>query len=266
MYRIGLSSCFELNEVNFQNMQKAGLSAVEISKKPLWYESADYKAIIAMANRYDVQVWSLHLPFEPYIDTFDISSVQKDVREAALHKWTRIIKEAGDVGIDKFIVHTSGEPIADSERSERVECAMEFLDKLAEIAFAAGGKIAIEDLPRTNLGNTAEEMLTLLSANEKLRVCFDTNHLMADNNTNFLRKLGKKIITTHVSDYDFVDEKHWMPGEGKVDWKKLVAELKKTGYEGVWMYEVPFESLPTLIRPRDLTFEDFYQNAQKILK
>ena len=41
-----------------------------------------------------------------------------------------------------------------------------------------GQVIAVEDLPRTCLGRESSEMLELISVNDKLRVCFDTNHLL----------------------------------------------------------------------------------------
>ena len=41
----------------------------------------------------------------------------------------------------------------------------------------------------------------------------------------FLKSLNKKIETLHVSDYDFINERHWLCGEGKIDW----LSLKKRG-------------------------------------
>ena len=82
------------------------------------------------------------------------------------------------IGIDKFIVHPSAEPIEKDLRSENFKYSMESLDRLAEIAYAEGAVIAVEDLPRTCLGNSADEIGKLISVNDKLRVCFDTNHLL----------------------------------------------------------------------------------------
>ena len=33
----------------------------------------------------------------------------------------------------------------------------------------------------------------------------------------------KHIKTVHLSDYDFQDEKHWVAGEGMVNWKELLS-------------------------------------------
>lgn len=104
----------------------------------------------------------------------------------------------------------------------------------------------------------------LVDTNDKLSICFDTNHLLGEDNINFMRKLSDKIITVHISDHDFVNERHWLPGEGKLDWNKMLAAFSEIGYNGVWMYEMELECPKTIIRDRNLTFNDFYNNATSI--
>ena len=188
------------------------------------------------------------------------------MRDNAIKLYTELIAQAADIGIDKIVIHPSGEPIRQEEREDRMNYAMQSLDLLAEIAHKEGAVIAVEDLPRTCLGNTADNMLRLLSANDKLRVCFDTNHLLHDTNLNFMEKVGDQIVTLHVSDYNFIDEQHWLPGEGLVDWQEIYHTLKKIGYQGIWMYELGLQSTPKITRTRDLTFEDYVRNANEIFK
>ena len=76
--------------------------------------------------------------------------------------------------------------------------------------------------------------------------------------------LSDKIITVHISDYDFINERQWLPGEGKVDWIKLLTALNEVGYNGVWLYEINLETPDTIIRDRNLTFDDFYNNAKTL--
>lgn len=56
------------------------------------------------------------------------------------------------------------------------------------------------------------------------------------------------------------------PGEGKVDWQALVQALKEAGYNGPWLYEIGFECPNALWRERDLTCEDFANNAAEIFE
>ena len=176
-----------------------------------------------------------------------------------------LIKKASSVGVNKFVLHPSGEPICDTEREAHLYSAKESLNSLAEIASSCGGAMAVEDLPRTCLAHNTEEMLDLLSANEKLRVCFDSNHLTCDDNIRFIKTLGDKIITVHISDYDLVDEKHWLPGMGKIDWEELISLLQSINYQGPFMNEVnitPGEDVPE----GKISFAMFIEANEKILK
>lgn len=266
MLKVGMSSCaFQLTEENFKNLAEAGIKNIEISLAYDKYPDLDYKAVKKLADEYDINIWSYHLPFSgPW--TCDIASHDAGVRDRAVEKWCSCIRQGAEIGIDKFVAHPSSEPKPeDQERFPFLLYAQSNLDYLADFAARYGATIAVEDLPRTCLGRTADEMADLISVNDKLRVCFDTNHLLIDDNISFVEKLADKIITIHASDYFFVDECHWLPGEGEIDWHALYNKLVEKGYNGVWMYELGFKSPKTLTRSRDLTFKDFYNNAMEIM-
>jgi len=264
MYKIGLSSiAFSLNEESFVKLKGTGIDAIEISLEPECYPDICYNDIKRWSDLHNIMLWSYHLPFSPFSE-IDLSSKDDTLRKGTISYYSELIKKAADIGFDKFIVHPSAEPIEDDERADRLNFSMDSLNQLAEIAFSSGATIAVEDLPRTCLGHTAEEIITLISANDKLRVCLDANHLLIDNNINFMDQLRDKIITLHISDYDFINERHWLPGEGKVDWLEFYNKLKEINYNGVWMYEVPYKAPNTIIRDRDLVMADFYNNANSI--
>ena len=81
----------------------------------------------------------------------------------------------------------------------------------------------------------------------------------------FLKAAGPLIATLHISDYDFVNERHWFPGEGKIDWRALADGLDAIGYTDAFTYELSFKGNPkTVARSRNLTPEDFVRNAREI--
>ena len=82
----------------------------------------------------------------------------------------------------------------------------------------------------------------------------------------FVKALGNKIVTLHVSDFDMVNERHWRPGEGKNDWKSILGALKEVGYAGPWLYEMDFGFPKTIIRERELTPEDLVRNATELFE
>lgn len=267
--RIGLSVRAELiNEELMAEYQKAGISHMEILLPASgWSMDETFcKNMKKWAETYDVCLWSCHLPFAGPAE-LDISSPEESIRQKTVQWHARIIKEAATMmGIRLFVVHPSTEPIIDEERKLHMEQAKTSLKYLAQEAAKYEAVIAVEDLPRTCLGKCAGEMLELLSADSRLRVCFDTNHLLDEKHQYFISKLADQIVTTHISDYDFVNERHWLPGEGKIDWQELYNSLKNFNYAGPWLYEINFECPKTILRDRDLTCEDFARNAHEIFE
>lgn len=264
MFKIGLSTCAKvLCEDLFRQYNESGIAMMEISLAPEDYKGLDYKKIEKWAKEYDVKLWSYHLPFSPFTE-IDISN--KDISKSTIGYFEEMIKKGSDIGIDKFIVHPSGEPIDDADRKEKMRCAKESLCELCEIAKKNSVTICVENLPRTCLGKNSDEILELISVDENLRVCFDTNHLLCEDPVDFIRKIGNKIVTTHVSDYDFINERHWLPGEGKTDWQALLGALNEVGYESVWLYEVSFTAPKTIVRDRDLNCFDFTKNAKELFE
>lgn len=263
-YKIGLScggAGKELTRETFEACQKAGIEAIEISVDKTKYKEIDYPNLLRLSQDYSVELWSYHLPFSRSMN-INISSSDKEVRKATVEYFKELIGKASAIGIQKFVIHPSCEPIADEARKEKMEYSKESLHMLAEYANTWDSVIAIEDLPRTCLGRNSEEMLELLSAHSKLRVCFDTNHLLKENVVDFIHNVNERIVTLHVSDTDFQDERHWMPGEGKVNWGELIQALDDVNYQGVWMYELGFQAPSSIQRERDLTFVDFVNNAK----
>ena len=265
MYQIGLSvGALLATEEMFRNFKKAGLSAIEVSHSINEHlEADDFPHFSQWAREYGVQLWSYHLPFMDPKLKFDIS--EPNTADATVARFKELIEQGAQAGFGKFIIHPSFEPIGNDEREARMERAKQSLRILADFAGQKGVTLCVENLPRTCLGRNSAEISELISVHPDLRVCFDTNHLLRENYVDFIKALGDKIVTVHVSDYDFTDEKHWLPGEGLVDWQLMYQSLRAVGYSGVWLYEMSFHN-DKLSRTRDLICEDFVRNAKEIFE
>lgn len=264
MLKIGLSIGEDVLNLNkLTSIKEAGIDSIEISYSNYQnYEDFDFKKAKENADMSNIEIWSMHLPFCPF-DIIDPSS-NGEMSKFTFNTFIELIKKGTSIGIDKFIVHPSGEPYKDEERAERLKNSANFFGELAEKVDNYGAILAIENLPRTCIGNCSDDIINILNANDKLRVCFDTNHLLGENNVDFINKIGSKIITLHVSDYDFLNERHWLPGEGNNDWKSIYNALIENGYNGVWLYELGLLP-PKTINRRELTYKDFYNNAMEIM-
>lgn len=264
MYKIGLSTTGEkLQEETIKEYAESGIEFIEISTSKEATDAIDFEDLKKWCNTYGVKIWSFHLPFCPF-EEIDIS--RENLADKTVSYLTSIIKKACSIGINKFIIHASGEPIEENARKDRMECAKKSLYTLCEVAKEYGATICVEDLPRTCLGRNSSDILELLESHPDLKVCFDTNHLLGEDNIEFIKKIGNKIVTLHVSDYDFINERHWLPGEGKNDWQGILKALKEIDYKGIWLYEINRKTPKTIIRQRDLEFSDFVRNAKELFE
>ncbi|MBQ7792368.1 MAG: sugar phosphate isomerase/epimerase [Clostridia bacterium] len=93
-------------------------------------------------------------------------------------------------------------------------------------------------------------------------MCFDTNHLSKQKNEDFVTAVGDKIVTLHVSDYDYIDEKHWLPGGGDINWVRLMDAIDNADYAGPLMYEL-YRVKGKDTRP--VTPEEFVRNAKELM-
>lgn len=247
-------------------LHDADIKYLELSTEPGIYEIIDYAEFARIANIAGVTLRSIHLPFQPFSDN-DPSATDEKVRVNTVNLQKRIIKRAAAGGFKYAVIHPSGEPIAEEVRPARMAQAKKTLAELAEFAKEYGMTIAVENLPRTCLGRDSADILELLSAHADLRACFDINHLLSESNIDFIKAVGDKIVALHVSDYDGLDERHWLPGEGKNDWQAIYNALNEVGYDGPWVYEVNYRSPSSIKRTkRYLDPVDFSRNAKEIFE
>ena len=263
MFSIGLSSCGkELEEKLFADYKEAGITHMELSADAEILEELDFDKVKALADKHGIVLWSMHIPFSPFF-FLDPSDPEKQEVTLAYFRWC--IRKGAGIGIRNFVVHPSAEPIDETDRAQRLETAKQSFAALAEYAKQFEAVIAVENLPRTCLGRDSRDIVELLSAHPDLRCCYDTNHLLSENAADFIRAVGDKIITTHVSDYDFLNERHWLPGEGKVNWQEIISALREVGFKGPWLYELGFHAPSSVTRERCLTCADFARNANELL-
>ncbi len=265
MFPISVSAYIQnLSDETLGEMVAAGIEAVEMGSTYDTVDTLDFKRQVQRAAAAGLKIWSVHLPFNPF-DKIDPSAVDPQKRQGAQEYFKDIIRRAAEAGITKYVIHPSGEPISPDEREARLQAAEESVKILSDYAHSLGGTLCVENIPRTCLGNGIAEMKRLLDAGEHARMCFDVNHNLFDDNLALLEELGDRVVTLHISDYDRVDERHWLPGEGSTDWYALYAKLKEAGYNGVWNYELGREAPDEIVRPM-LEWSDYVENARAIFE
>lgn len=238
---MGLSVSLTMPEELLREVREAGFDYVEVTLNSLRTKSreectAALERFRLDAERVGLTIWSVHLPFGR---AWDISSPDDSVRTAVVDRIAWFIEAVQPLRPRKMILHPSAEPIADSLRGLHIEHSICSINTLAAVAARYDAQLLVEDLPRTCLCNTSREMLSIFKRlDPAVGVCFDTNHLLQETPEAFARALNGRIASLHVSDYDAVDEKHWIMGCGSIDWPAVITALADIGYNGVFLFEV----------------------------
>ena len=208
-------------------------------------------------KRAGLKINAVHLAFGT---PWDPSDKWEFRRKKVVKKLVSAIKktEGGDPFC--YVLHASFEPISNKKREKRIQS---LLRSLPEICAATKSLICIEVLPRTCLFNTAKESLEILkrAGIENLKICLDTNHFLQEKTEEGVLALGDNVKTLHVSDHDYKNERHWMPGKGSIDWNAVLGALEKTGYSGVFNYEVDNVSASEVKENYKMLFDGY--NAAK---
>jgi sugar phosphate isomerase/epimerase len=240
-------------------LRASPIATLEIS--PKLFDGHDGEAgkarLKAMVARRDVRVMTVHARFG---GSYDVSTLDEAAYHTAITAMQAAIDLAVELDAPMVVMHASAEPIAPPTRARRFRQAQRALEEISDRCRQAGRRAAVELLPRTCLGNTAAELLDLLDPLDPdvCGVCLDTNHLMnryaqlAD----VVHRLGSRLFTLHLSDYDGVDEQHALPGQGVLDWAAFMQALAAIDYQGPFNYECRFPDLPLQDRIR-LLVENF---------
>lgn len=250
-----------ISEESLMEMHNSGIDCLELSYERDDFAKIDFEDIVKKANSFGIMIWSIHLPFH----IWDIASVDDETRCNTVSYYTELITKAGKAGIPNAIIHCCREPVEDTERELRISQAIKSVCELGTVSSKYGVTLCCEDLPRSCLGNCSQELLRICGDNESVMVVFDTNHLSLESNADFIKNVNRRIKTLHISDFDFDNERHWLPGEGDIRWPELMNDLFESGYRGPVMFEVSVGAPATITRPGPISFDRFVSVARDLI-
>ncbi len=247
----GLKMSISLSSNTYKNADafaQAGFEAAEFCFVSNYHDRVDLsihapylKEAYPLIKDSGLRIQAYHIPFGIY---WDISSPDETIRKNAVVANSAMIELVADLEGENVVIHPSFEPIEEADRLSHIIACQQSLVELAPIAQKAGKKIALENLPRTCLGRTSQEMETITKSGTLCGVCMDTTHMFHETPAQFLQRCGDYVINTHLSDYVLnQNECHFVPGVGDLNWKQIVEGLKEHGYQGTHNFEV-FKYLP----------------------
>lgn len=215
----------------------SGIRTAEIFSAQLFKGVANGPARLAAAlQKAGIKPMTIHADFGGQIDPS-----KPDTAAAAGASLRQALADARFFGAPMVVIHASSEPITADDRPKRLATSLRTLAELSGEFRQAKVKMAVELLPRSCIGNGLVELERFVDrlGNDVCGVCLDVNHGMDQYRLlpQWVKALGKNLLTLHLSDYDGVDEKHWLPGQGVIDWPAFMAALRQIGYCGPFNFE-----------------------------
>ena len=228
--------------INFEHqikkLKSLGFDSVDLnlfgSNKPAVYEQV-FNALpdlVKIIKDNGLYLNGVHLPFGAILD---ISSPDEELAKRSLDFAVKVVKEVDKYKPYCYIIHGSGDGVPNDLRQSMLD---RLINALNHLASQTSCTLCVENLPRVCLLNTIAEIKGALAKMPKVKLCLDANHLLAEKTEDAITKLGDVIKTTHISDHDYINERHWLPTQGKIDWQKVIGALEKIGYDGVFNYEL----------------------------
>jgi D-psicose/D-tagatose/L-ribulose 3-epimerase len=161
-----------------------------------------------------------------------------------------LIDQAAEMGCPRIIgpiysVVGKADAVDPEQQKVEFELVVKNLKPLAKHAESKGVQLCIEPLNRfeTDFLNTCDKGLKLLKAvgSKAVKLHLDTFHMNIEekNQAAAILKAGKALGHFHACGSD-----RGTPGNDHIDWKPIVAALKKIGYEG----DVVIESFTTDVK------------------
>ncbi len=244
-FRLRLSKSIPFCSENFYELlaeaKELGFDCIDFDIAGAWKDPALEESYFAhleegmeAAIEAGIPINCIHIPFGT---RWDPCTLDEEKRAEVVQKFRTIIKRTAPLKPFGYIVHGSYEPNTDEEREAKI---FQLIQSMREIADATEAYLCIEILPRTCLLNTAKEARRIIEEIniDNVRICVDVNHFLQEKSEEGVLLLSDLIKTTHISDHDYTDERHWMPGKGKIDWNALLGAFEKIGYEGAFNYEL----------------------------
>jgi sugar phosphate isomerase/epimerase len=246
------------------------------------YTEDIYMKNIAMYREYGIR----HLEFShvKFIDEAAAGRIREFCRNIGIIPWSihsEHLNAPGDEALVKYMeTQTHCARIAKALDTKVMVCHLPnvapraadlkrdvaILTQLADITRSFGLKLAIETPPYEYIIKVVDEI-----NRDDVGINLDTGHTFLEGHDpgEVVKKIGKRLFTTHMQDNFGVNDDHQPAGLGKIDWRSLLRGLKEIGYQGPLMMELTGEGVKarrSTLELRDYPLEKEIMLAQAYLE
>jgi len=214
----------------------------------------DFRGQLEYLRKIGLKVAFAHLAYD------NINELWQDTpkRQKAIAQKIASIKLCAEFGIDTVVIH----PTHNRHLCKAIDAVgLDSYKQILAVAKDCGIKIALENLGKSDIPSL-EFLLDNISS-PYLGLCYDCgHHYLHARENDIMGKYGNRCFAIHIHDNNFDDDAHLLPTDGKVDFARVMKQLKNSSYKGALLLEVR--------QYKNLTHAEFLQQAiqkgEKLIK
>ncbi len=236
--KFGFSICQKFDGT-METLMKYGINYLEVrlvpgNDRPLIKSYID--TALREKERLGYEIYTVHLP---QLADYDLSSLDEEVRIKAIENQKEIVEMSVCLGAKVLVVHPDAGETPEEKWQLRHDALVKSLKVFAPWCKEKGLKIALENLTQISAFQTSDKLVSVIEevGEDNIGICFDVNHLFPETHRDFIKNAGKYILTMHVSDNDGIKEKHYLPGDGVLNWKEIFDLMDSIGYDSTMICE-----------------------------
>jgi sugar phosphate isomerase/epimerase len=225
-------------------LRDAGFRQIEVCSFPAhldYHNQDDVRRAGDRLRELQIHPVSFHAPFADHID---ITALDEGEREAAIAELIRACDAAAQMGCDHIVLHPGpereGRP-PDEEFLQRMHHAAAALNRVAGHCCRLGIGLLLENMLGHLMFGHVRDMMYLLGEINTCEVgtCLDTGHAhLAQEMGLVIQKLSGHLKMVHVNDNNGHRDDHLPPGDGSIDWRWVLNELRRNDFQGVLVLEL----------------------------
>lgn len=239
--------------VHLPLFSRYGFTTVELNLGywPWLTDDAAFTRIRKMVVDSGLSIWAYHMPYGAMMSAGNIDPAHPDpaVRKATVAAVALCLDRLADLGGRRLVIHPNAIHLKPDQRAQSLELCIQTLQECTDALQAMVRRrpeareimLAIEPMPPWGLLNRPDEVEEMFGTLDPrfAGLCLDVNHinLAGQNPLEYVRRIGSRVCTTHLSDNDGLDERHWAPATGVLPWAGLLAGLKGCEYYGPLVFE-----------------------------
>jgi sugar phosphate isomerase/epimerase len=245
-WAVGLSTgCFWRTSILecLEDIRNAGFGRIEICSGRAHLDYHDADLVRRAADRIGdlgMESYSFHAPFTTGID---ITSPDPNVRSEALRELRKAAEAAAILKVRYFVIHPGPESsgIPEHERFARMENAVWVLNQAYVYCRELRVGLVLENMLPHLFAGRIRDLLWILGALEsnEIGICLDTGHAhLAEDVASIVHKLSGHLWMLHANDNYRRYDDHLPPGDGQIDWARLLAQLNHLHFAGTLILEI----------------------------